>query len=81
MGGDVRLDGFAVRVEQVLNLARLLTDGIERIVVLARLRRRAAGGERVWLANAVAGVSSHLCHCLYSALEGDEMVDVDEEFA
>jgi len=41
-GGQVRLHGFAERVQPVLNLARLLADGIEGRRVVGRVAARRA---------------------------------------
>jgi hypothetical protein len=41
--GQVRLDGFAERVQPVLDLARLLPDGIEGRGVVGRVAARRAG--------------------------------------
>jgi hypothetical protein len=54
-GGQVRLDGFAERVQPVLDLARLLADGIEGRGVVGRVaaRRTRAGVEACVLAGEV----------------------------
>lgn len=59
---DIRLDGFAKRIQDVLNLARLLPDCVER----AGLGRVVVDGssERARGTNAIAAGSPHLRHCV-----------------
>lgn len=59
-GGQVRLDGFAERVQPILDLARLLADGIEGRGVVGRVaaRRARAGVEACVLAGEVVPCST-----------------------
>src|SRR3569833_742824 len=69
---DARLDGRAVGIQQVLDLARVLTNGIQSVALLGIGRVVVEG---VGLPNAVAGASSHLCHLELVRLRG---VSIDQ---
>lgn len=57
---SIRLDWLAESIQKILDLARLLPDGIERATFLLVVCGSAAKG--VW-GDAVATRSSHLRHC------------------
>lgn len=60
IGVYARLDGLAQPVQQVLDLARLLPDGVQRALLRPVLGRPSEGARR---GHAVATRASHLRHC------------------
>jgi len=77
-GRQVRLEWVAESVQPVLDLTRLLADGIERgRVVGGILSRGPAGAKRVLVAKVVACCASDLRHvcavlCLYGVAEEED---------
>lgn len=75
---NIRLDGLAERVQEVLDLAGLLPDGVERAWVVGHVLARRA--EAVLIREVVAGGPSDLGHCdsmlrcsMPSRLDGSEL--------
>jgi hypothetical protein len=58
---DIRLDGIAQRIQEILDLAGLLPDGIEGTWIVGHVCARPA--KRVLIRDVVTGSPSDLGHC------------------